>query len=353
MRISMLTLLALIACKGDEGDDTPTDDSTVTGDSGADDSGGGDDTDDTETEIPCDAKPKAITPLEDQEDVFYRDPLTVQFTVPVEADDAAFILTNAETGEAYAVETEWNASAEIATLTRAGGLAASVRHSLVIDVCGASYETFFTTSSYGTPLTIDPAELVTRTYVIEFGEVNFTEPVGIGGLLSLYIDVPILVGVTALDGVDMSLVGAQGRVSSDGEFFQLKKLDGEYIPTWDFTGVNFAEPPFFSADNAGITITYSGVSIPVWDFHLEGTFAADGSSFAGGKLWGLADTREMDALLDQDDPEYLCNFVAGVGAECEPCPDGETYCLFLRGEEIKAALVPDLVLVRQDATGPI
>ena len=117
MRISMLTLLALIACKGDEGDDTPTDDSTVTGDSGADDSGGGDDTDDTETEIPCDAKPKAITPLEDQEDVFYRDPLTVQFTVPVEADDAAFILTNADTGEVYSLETEWNASAELATLT--------------------------------------------------------------------------------------------------------------------------------------------------------------------------------------------------------------------------------------------
>lgn len=350
MRMSPLVLLALIACKGDkDGTDDPNDDSVPSTDSDpvVDDSG----TDDSAE--PCLVKPQSIVPEEEEDSWFYREPIVVTFTD--EAPDASFVLFNRDTAEEFETTITWNASNEIATITETNGLLQpSMTYGLRIDVCGVSYETAFDTSWYGAPLEGDSTSLLGRTYVIEFKEVNFVEPAGFGAFLSLYIDVPILIGVHELAADVMHMVGAQGRVDADGFYLQKKKQDGLYVPTWDFTGIDFSTAPYFEADTDVISLAYGGVDIPVHGFHLEGTFAPDGQSFAGGKLWGEADTREMGALFGDDNPAYVCELVSSVGAACTACPgDGAEYCLYLKGIDIIAQEVPDLVLVRQDENGEI
>ncbi|MCB9766251.1 MAG: hypothetical protein H6739_41130 [Alphaproteobacteria bacterium] len=352
-RTLILLGFALFACKG--GDDTPTDDTSITGDdSGVDDTA--DDTGVDDTAVECLAQPAELSPDDGENNVFYRDPVTVRFTSPVPSGRASFRLYHRDTNEEQAHTVEWNESGEIATLIPEGGyLNYSWAYGLEINVCDQTFNAAFNTNDYGAPLDITDEELVSRTYVIEFGDVNFTRPEGFGALLALYIDVPVLVGVNSVEGQVMSLVGAQGRVTSQGEYAQRRMTNSEWVPTWPFTGIDFSESPFFSADTSSINLVYNGVDIPVYNFHLEGTFAADANSFAGGTIWGLGDTRYMGTFFGEpDNQDYVCDLVSSVGASCEVCPsDGENYCLFIQGEEIVAALVPDLVLEEIDENGPV
>lgn len=343
-----LMLLALFACKGKD-DESTTDDSTPVGD---DSQVQTDDSADDSAE-PCMTRPSELSPEEEETGWFYRKPLTVRFTEA--APDATFRLYDRDTQTEQGVTVTWNDSNEIATLEADSFLWPSTPYGLDITVCDATYTTTFDTSAYGEPLTLTPEELVDRTYVIEFGDVEFTEPEGFGALLALYVDVPILVGVETADSTQISLTGAQGYIDSNGDYLQRRRSGGLWVPTWPFNGVDFSTAPFFSAEADSITIAYNGVDIPVYDFHLDGTFAADGSTIGGAQLWGLGDTRNMGIFFDDpDNASYVCDLVTSVGATCEACPnDGEVYCLFIRGEDITADFVPDLSVEAIDENGPI
>lgn len=340
-RTVMLLALMATACKDDSPTPDDSDSEVIVDDSGqVDDSA----TDDSSVEQ-CETTPAELSPEEEETGWFYRDPISVRFTEPVSGAD--FRLYNAQTDEDHDVTVEWNESMEIATLLADSHLNPSWSYKLDITVCEQTFTTTFSTSDYGQPLDISEEDLVNSTYVVEFGEVDFTEPEGLGAILALYVDVPVLIGVMAYANGEIDLLGAQGRINSNGEYQQRQRQNGEDVPTWPFEGVDFTDAPFFQADAASINLNYDGVDIPVADFHIEGTFAADGSSFAGGKLWGLGDTRNMGGFFNEpDNPDYICNLVNSVGAECVACPsDGEEHCLFIRGEDIYAPLVPNLALV--------
>ncbi len=358
-----MSLLLLLACTGDPPVPTVDDSEAAVDDSEAavDDSQPAD----------CFTTPESISPRDGASGVYYRSDLSVQFTEPVTT--ASFVLRAihevrdepelADNGaldqgpdfEAHEPQltVDWNASREIATL-ETDGLHASTRYALDITVCGVTYTSTFSTDRFGDALEIEPSELVGRTYVVELSQVEFVEPAGFGSFLAVYLDVPILIGVVSVDGADMDMLGAQGRLTSDGRYVQKKTQtldDGlKYtVATWDFSGVDFSQSPFWAGDTDKIELRYDGVFIPVYDFHIEGTFAPDGQSFGGGRIWGLGDTRNMAALFNSDDANYVCGLVETAGASCEPCPeDGEEYCLFLRGEEIEADIQKNLKLEAQD-----
>ena len=340
------SLLLLTACKGakDEVEETaePVDTQVV-------------DTEDSAIEELCEAKPAQLWPEDESDDHYIRDPVQVLFTQP--AAEATFSLTWVDGEQTDSVDLSWsfNASDELATLE--ASLSPSTVYVLGIDVCEVHYESRFRTSAWGTPLAEDSQALLDRTFVVELGDVDFTEPADIGNLLALYLDVPILLGIreVAQDGTSFTMLGAQGFVDGQGVYRQRKKrtdADGVKwtVPTWDFEAIDFAQSPFFAGDATRISLAYSGQAIPVHDFHLEATFSQDGLSFGEGRLWGLADTRNLGQVIDPgaDDPlQVVCDLVGSTGIECEPCPDdGLKYCLFLRGEEIVGKAVPDLVLER-------
>ncbi|MCP4807832.1 MAG: hypothetical protein GY884_21015 [Proteobacteria bacterium] len=331
----MIALIALLACNKDDPsntDGTQPDDSdpVVETDSG-----------DVEE---CLVVPLEITPEDQDTGVYYRDKLVVSFTGP--APDASFTLATTDDGEDHAptLIPSWNDSDEQATLTVQGYLQANRDYALTITVCDEAYTSTFSTDLYGGDLSEDRDQLVDRVYLVELDEVTFTEPEGFGAFISLYLDVPILIGVQAVepDGTAMDLIGAQGRLKNDGTYTQkyYQTIDEVqyHVPTWPFPDADFNGSPFFSGESEKIELRYDGAFVPVYDFHIEGTFAPDGSSFGGGRLWGLGDTADMASLFGEaDDPYYVCELVAGAGAECEVCPEsGEKTCLFLKGENITA-----------------
>ena len=297
------------------------------------------DTDTQEDTAPeCTAEVVSITPDVGEEGWYYRDPMSVEFSEDGSA--ATFTLSLVDSEETAGVTTTWGEGKLIATVTPDPALAADSEYRLVVTICEEEADTTFTTSSYGAPLEGDPSELEDQTSVLLFTDVNFTKPEGIGSLLGMYLDVPLLVGVVRADDSTIDMLVAQGWLDSIEGYKQRMGIE-----TWSFDDAEFQDQPYFEAETESITLSFDGVDIPVQDFHLEGTFSSDGSHFSGGLLSGLGDTRNMGTLFGAaDDLNYICNMAAAMAVECVPCPDGEPYCLFLQGEEIKTTAVPDLVL---------
>ena len=354
-----MSLILLLACTGKPSVVTPDDSEPQVDDSDPP-------VDDSQPED-CLTTPEAISPKDGAKGVYYRSDLSVQFTDAVSTASFTVRAIRPVEGQAQLGSTgsldkeasfeahepsltvEWNASREIATL-ETDGLHANTRYALDIRVCGQGFKSTFSTDAYGDPLEIAPEDLVGHTFVVELSKVSFTEPAGFGSFLAVYLDVPILIGVVSMDGDDLDMLGAQGRLTSSGRYVQKKTqtLDDEqkyWVPTWDFSGVDFSQSPFWAGDTDKIELRYDGAFIPVYDFHIEGTFSPDGESFGGGRIWGLGDTRDMATLFNSDDEDYVCGLVETAGASCEVCPeDGEKYCLFLRGEDIEADRERGLVL---------
>ena len=119
-------------------------------------------------------------------------------------------------------------------------------------------------------------------------------------------------------------MGAQGMVDgTSGEIIQNRTFS-----TWDFGQASFSDAPFFGATTAGIAIDYAGSVIPMHNFHVEGTFSADGETIGGAMASGFGDTRDMGPLLQLGgDPDAVCDFAAGLGLDCVDCPDGNPWCL--------------------------
>lgn len=322
--MTLMIVLAALGCNKDAEDTAVTDDTTVVDDTGTDDTG----------EEACEIKPSEFTPEDEAEEVYYRTAMSVAFTG--EVNSATFELAKADGSDPVLLEERWYDPADRVELLAGAPLEPSADYALSVTVCGSTYVNSFSTSAYGTPLEGEPQDLTARTYLIKLEDVKFVKPDNVATLIKTFLDMPILVNVQEVEGGEMLLVGAEGWIDGSGGVNQRKRRDQEDVPTWDFEGVEFGQAPFFSADSPGIVLVYDGLDIPVYNFHLEGTFAADGSSFGGGRLWGLADTRNTAPLLNETDPNHVCDLVGSFGAECEPCPDGEVFCLFLQGEEITA-----------------
>lgn len=350
---TLLIPVLLLACNKDE-TPTPGDSTAVSDDSDVNNADSGEVVED------CMTVPEEISPKDEKSGVYWRDTLSVTFTEPV--DDASFVLRRviADTGDQEVHEPalieSWNETHQIVELTPQGYLHATTNYALDITVCEQTYTSTFSTGEFGDGLTIDASELEGRAYVVDLGAVDFTEPAGFGSFMALYLDIPILIGVQEVspDETKMQILGAQGRLKNDGTYTQkyTETIDDVkwYVATWPFEDVSFADP-YFSGSAALINLSYSGVSIPVYDFHIEGTFSSDATSFGGGKIWGLADTRNMAPLFDEaDDPNYVCELVGTAGVACEPCPaDDENYCLYLKGEDITAEWLDYITLLEQEA----
>lgn len=336
IRFFPMIVLALAACNNDK-DGTETGDPDDTGVVVDDSGGGGDDTDSLPP--PCEIVPLEITPEDGQTGWYFRDPMAITFSDAV-TDATIQVLDPA--GAEVATTIEWADGNFQATVTPVDGLAGSTTYSLHIEVCQYTGSVSFTTDVYGDPMSVEASTLIGGTYLFDLGEAEVTEPEDLGYLLALYLTQPLLIGVKDANDSELTLIGAQGYLKSDGTYRQ----EGDDV--WSFPAADFTTAPFFSAYTESITIDYAGTAIPLGDFHLEGTFAPDGTSIGGAAASGLGDTRNMGPLLGLDeDPNAVCGLIAdlALGVTCEACfSDGEPYCLYLEVEFANAELLPDFTL---------
>ena len=305
------------------------------------DSGDTDTDTDTDTQVPCTAEVLEITPEDGEDDVFYRENLSVAFTEDAAA--AVFSLEESATLSPVDHTVSWGEDNLMATLVPASPLNGATQYNLRVTICETETSSTFETSDYGQPVDGGSESLIGLTSVILFDNVKFTEPENIGSLLALYFDVPLLVGVLGADTTNIDVVAAMGYFDNvDGYKQRLNQA------TWTFGQVNLDGNAYFEGSVDEIDLGYSNVSIPVYNFALSGTFAPDGSHFAGGTLTGNVDTRHMAPLFGQTDEGYPCELVGSMGVSCEACPDGENYCLTIRGQDIVSAAVPGVSVVEVD-----
>ena len=324
-----LTLALLTGCVNQDKD--------VRADTGEVDSA---DTQDTDPQPACTAEVLTISPEDADVEVYYRDSLEVSFSE--DGGLAEFRLEVVDTGEEAPSTVTWDEDNLKAVIAPDTPLQSSSVYQFTVTICEAEWASGFTTTEYGAPLTVDPADMIGTTSVLLFTQVDFVEPPGIGMLLGQYLDIPLLVGVADASATQLDLLIGQGYFDSVVGFKQRMNL-----PTWSFDGVDFTQQPYFHVTSPEVVIHYSGIELPVTDFSLKGTFSADGTHFAGGELSGLGDTRNMGELFigGSNDDAYVCETLgAPMGVECEACPDGSPYCLFLRGVNITTQAQPGLTL---------
>jgi hypothetical protein len=260
------------------------------------------------------------------------------------ADPAAYTAwLEKASGERIATELEWDESGVVATLVWEGWLEANTDYVLGVQDCSGIREMAFRTSEFGRPLESGPETLEDRTYLLDLVAAEWTEPAILAGVMRTYFTTPVLLGVRYVDATRIDFLGAPGITD------QLGNVSQDLLsPTWDFPLTDFTTAPYLETQVDLITLQYRNgntlVDIPVEDFVLKITFAADGTRAGGGVLSGLADSRYLGALLDSDEPDALCVIAAGVGVQCVPCSDGMPYCLKLVGEEIEGDVVPGLTL---------
>lgn len=320
-RAALFALLTIIGCSG-EGTETD-EDQIDTADTDEDDSG------DDVVEDNCDVLTLAETdPLHNEIGWFYRDTATFTFTDDA-SQQAIFSASNA--GGDIAMDASFDESGFNATVMPSSGeWVPNATYTLTASFCERTADVVFTTDSYGTPLSVEPADLTGNTYLIDLAGARYSEPAGIGAVIRLFLTDPIILGVETATADELALIGAQGRVvGSTGEVVQRKI---ENYPIFDFGVADFTAQPYFRATSTQTVFSFEGEDVVVHDFQIEGTFSSDGEIIGGASFTGLGDLRNLGKLLDLgDDPGAACEYLAALTIECEACPGGEEYCMTLTG----------------------
>lgn len=292
---------------------------------------GGEDTEDTD--LACTISVVETTPASGASAAYYRGPIEVKFSA---VDDTATVTVSSSAGE-VAGTTAWRGTSLV--FTPSAPLSPSTAYTIAVTYCGGNPEISFTTSAVGA--TVDGASLVGNTYALDLASGRFVEPEGVGTLLGSFLTQPILVGVTAVNGSDIEMIGAIG-------------LEGSTPPaqdmcsrTIDFPTADFSANPYFVVGPETTSLSVSDYTIEVQDLLVSGSFTPDGSAVDGAVLAGQIDTRPLGALVNPEEPDEgaVCDLAASIGVSCIPCGDSQPFCLKLYVDSITAELVPDTTLV--------
>ena len=234
----------------------------------------------------------------------------------------------------------WAAESQRFTVVHELPFEAATAHTLHLVDCNGTRTVPFTTSGYGAPIEGGPEALQGKTYSLDLGAADWLEPGGVAPLLTLFFDVPALIGVPLANPTQLQLGFAIGDEADDGTITQ----DPGDAPI-PFPVVDFSAQPYFEAQAPVVNLEVSAVVIPVYDFAFSGTFSPDGTRIGGGTVQGIGDTRFAGPLLGSNDPDAVCTTAQGLGVQCGPCPnDGQSFCLPVSVQAIEGVEVPGLTL---------
>lgn len=315
----MLSALALIGCKGDD----------KTGETGEGE------------EETCEVQISETVPTGGDSDFYYRGTIEVYFTA-TDSDGEVMLMDSA--GTEVSGSTSWSDDGTVLYFTPDSALAPSTDYTLMISYCGGNPEVTFRTSEVGG--SVEEDTLVGKAYSIDLGSARFIEPEGIGSVLGELLTQNILVGVTAVGGGTIQMVGA---ISAEGTTTQ-----DTCTPSIPFPEADFSQNPYFEIGPEDTTISVAGYTATIGDLQISGAFGPDLSYFSGGTLGGVVDTTTLDDIpdlaelagCDGTSDSCLCDFIAGTGfATCSECPDGSgPYCLTLLADQIVATEIDGTVI---------
>jgi hypothetical protein len=295
---------------------------------------------------PTDPGPTCTTinssfPQDGATNVYYRVTLAWEFAA---ADQSASVTVADADGNDVAGSGEWLGTTYI--WAPSTPLTAGAGYTATMSYCdGANMPTTsFTVGQIGNPAT--PADLVGNTYQLDLSQdsqAQVVQPPGVGGTLQNLLADPanqidILIGVEAADDSNVDLMGALG----DGN----NPLGQDVcVPTIPFPAAGFSENPFFSVETPSLTLNVLDNEFTLLDLTVNGAFSASGDRIAGATLSGTVDTRDLGPALNLGDAEdAVCTTVEPFGVDCEPCDDGQVFCLSALVTNIDASQVAGLEL---------
>ncbi len=209
------------------------------------------------------------------------------------------------------------------TFTPDAALAPSTGYTASLSYCHpeSPADIAFTTSDLGSALS---GSIAGNTYAVDISSGTFVKPAGVGALLGDAFSNNILIGILDDSGDALEVRGA---ISIEGVYDQ--DMCSETLD--DFPAADFSDSPYFEIPEGDLTLTLMGFTATIYDLSVSGMFAADGSYFGGGELRGNLDARDLvniiADLIEVESADDICGLVAGFGVPCEPCTDGEVYCV--------------------------
>ena len=316
--IGLVSMGLMLGCPSNDDDD---DDSASTDDDVSDDDVSDDDDD---------AAIKSTEPQEGDSDFYHRNNIYVEFTDDVASAEIA--LADAG-GAAVTGDNSLNDNSTMLTFDPFGAsdtdhLEPSTSYTATITWGEQSAELHFSTSDVGTGVS-DPAnEIVGGDYFLDLGSATFTEPPGVGSLLSQYIaDVYVIMHVDAIDDGLGTIDIYGGIVDKEGNDY----VQDLCTPTLGMTEEQPGEwnNPYMQIGPTDFNIAIEGYNATISDLKIGGSFTPDASMMVGGTFDGMMDTRVLDELIDPGaDEGAACDLLSSLGIICEECPGGiGPYCL--------------------------
>lgn len=288
-----------------------------------------------ETPPTCSAAVESVEPAEGTTAHVWSEP--IRAFVSEASDVYAFRLTDAG-GAEIPVEVEVEPSGLVHQVRPVGGLLPPDA-ALVLQVtdCQGTSEVAFHTSTLGLPLEGGIASVRGRTYVLDLDDAEWLEPAGASGLLSSVL-APILLGVRYVDERSLAWLGGLGRTELGG----VEQDEG--APTWNYPLAAFDRAPWLEAVADDVVVELGAGSLRILDFAVRGTFRADGRAIEEATVTGVGDTRDAGGAVGSSDPSAICDLAEAISAPCQPCADGQVYCLAVHVRHVAAPVVDDLVL---------
>lgn len=255
---------------------------------------------------------------------------------------------NRDAYQAYVIDAEgyrlpselvWAEGSLTATVQMQSPMRPDSDHVLRLVDCQGTHEVPFRTSTLGLPFEDGIDSIAGKTFHVDLQGADWVQPGGIAALLTLYFDSPGLIDVAYVTDEQLQLRFTLGYYV-DG---QIRQDSGrQLIP---FPTVGFTDRPYFAAEAERVDLSFSGTTIPVYDFAFSGTFSASGNAIGGASVSGIGDTRFAGQLIGDDAPEAICSLAAGFGVQCVMCPtDRLPYCLPVSVVNVEGTHLPDLTL---------
>jgi hypothetical protein len=282
-----------------------------------------------------------LYPEADGAEFYYRS--HVQFVFDGVDEDATLTVTDGA-GAAVDGSTSWEENT--LSFAPSAPLANSTQYSATLTHCAGESTIGFMTGALGGALD-ENVDLTGMKYVVELDGARFVKPAGVGGLLMGLLEQNILLGVTEVTDDTIEMMGAISETDSTDQ--DACEASIVFPDPADFTAA-----PFFSVGPQNTTLSAAGYDIVINNLMIAGDFSSDGSYIGGAILSGLLDARDLvDALvggglLEDDDPNAVCDLIATFGVTCGECPDGENYCLEIYVDQITANADSSQSLVAQE-----
>ncbi len=276
----------------------------------------------------CDGMARILSPVSDgQTDFYFLD--DIAFEVNKGEGEALITVVDAEgepvLGSTWIDPIVQREGWSRVVFTPDAPLSPNTEHAATLSYCGGAPAVEFSTSALGTPIE-SPEILSGRRYAIDLSEARVIRPGQVAQALLSLVDHNLLVQIEHAEATEITLsLGAANKVTG---------IQDTCIPTLSVNvDVDLNGAPTISVGPMDVEFELAGYNVTLYAAMVDATFAADGSHFAGGRMAGMLDARDVvDALagrdiLPADEPEAICDLLNGLGLACTACADGAPLCL--------------------------